>query len=370
MQTFYVEAPIANLLFATADPTEVYFPEHSLIVGADGSMRSTIAMSPGTVYTVVSSDTTVAPSVLAKIAPITSRTARGRTGSGPPAPARALREGGRSRAPDRDRGARHERPTRRWQRSRPGWGAMSATPPISRHFFRARTPSINSCSAPVSATASRSRPRSRSCCAPSACRHGRRSATFPGPFDPLSDLYEIQAKDAHAWVQVWFPGVGWQSFDPTAQVPLAPPDPGAVLLADIGHGIARLPWAPIGSVLGAVGLFLLAVLDLRRRRGRPRLWVDRVTAELEKRGAAAGVPRMAAETLDEYASRLTKSGRWQSGAGSPGQLVSATAQLERIAYGGQEPDAPTRALVEAIVRSLRPALGLRRRGRAHRLTQP
>ena len=69
----------------------------------------------------------------------------------------------------------------------------------------------------------------------------------PGPFDPLSDLYEIQAKDAHAWVQVWFPGVGWQNFDPTAQVPLAPPDPGAVLLSDIGHGIAELPWAPIGG---------------------------------------------------------------------------------------------------------------------------
>src|ERR1019366_2062946 len=69
----------------------------------------------------------------------------------------------------------------------------------------------------------------------------------PGPFDPLSDLYEIQAKDAHSWVQVWFPGVGWQSFDPTAQVPLAPPDPGAVLLSDLGHAIGNLPGAPIGG---------------------------------------------------------------------------------------------------------------------------
>ena len=74
----------------------------------------------------------------------------------------------------------------------------------------------------------------------------------PGPFDPLSDLYEIQAKDAHSWVQVWFPGVGWQSFDPTAQVPLAPPDPGAVLLSDLGRAIGNLPWAPIGGTLCAV----------------------------------------------------------------------------------------------------------------------
>ena len=193
----------------------------------------------------------------------------------------------------------------------------------------------------------------------------------PGPFDPLSDLYEIQAKDAHAWVQVWFPGVGWQSFDPTAHVPLAPPDPGAVLLSDIGHGIARLPWAPIGRA--RCGRSLPA-----RRFGSPAPswpaagWVDQVTAELEepRRRGRSTSRWQPAETLDEYASRLTKSGRWQSGAGSPGQLVSATAQLERIAYGGQEPDAPTRALVEAMVRGLRPALGLRRRGRATGSRQP
>ena len=95
----------------------------------------------------------------------------------------------------------------------------------------------------------------------------------PGPFDPLSDLYEIQAKDAHAWVQVWFPGAGWQSFDPTAQVPLAPPDPGAVLLSDVGHAIADLPWVPT-----------------RRRPGGDRLRRRLVAAE---RGAGAVAGRWA-----------------------------------------------------------------------------
>ena len=50
----------------------------------------------------------------------------------------------------------------------------------------------------------------------------------PGSYDPLTDLYEVQANDAHAWVQVWFPGYGWQNFDPTAHVPLANPSPGSV----------------------------------------------------------------------------------------------------------------------------------------------
>ena len=67
VQTFYVEQPLANLLFATSQPAEVYFPAHTLIVGGDGSVRSTVAMTPGTVYTVVSDDSEQPPSVLAKI---------------------------------------------------------------------------------------------------------------------------------------------------------------------------------------------------------------------------------------------------------------------------------------------------------------
>ena len=112
VQTFYVALPIANLLFATPDPTQVYFPEHSLIIGADGSMRSTIEMNPGTVYTVVSADTELAPYVLAKITTPESPVL-GRPGTGSRAPAGPLRAGGgacaaRSWAPPGRR-----RPTRR-----------------------------------------------------------------------------------------------------------------------------------------------------------------------------------------------------------------------------------------------------------------
>ena len=57
----------------------------------------------------------------------------------------------------------------------------------------------------------------------------------PGSYNPITDLYDVQAKDAHAWVQVWFPGYGWQNFDPTADVPLANPSPG------LGAGPQRRP---------------------------------------------------------------------------------------------------------------------------------
>ena len=93
----------------------------------------------------------------------------------------------------------------------------------------------------------------------------------PGPYNPITDLYDVQAKDAHAWVQVWFPGYGWQSFDPTAVVPLANPSPGSTLLHDVARLLGRLPWVPIGLVLVATSVVtLVAVCDAAGRAPGPR----------------------------------------------------------------------------------------------------
>ena len=37
----------------------------------------------------------------------------------------------------------------------------------------------------------------------------------PGEYNPFTGLHEVRASDAHAWVEVYFPGYGWSSFDPT-----------------------------------------------------------------------------------------------------------------------------------------------------------
>ncbi len=47
-----------------------------------------------------------------------------------------------------------------------------------------------------------------------------------GEWDAVSGSYLVRERDAHTWVEVYFPGYGWVEFEPTAaQAPLDRPDP-------------------------------------------------------------------------------------------------------------------------------------------------
>jgi len=66
-----------------------------------------------------------------------------------------------------------------------------------------------------------------------------------GRLDEDSGVYEVRAGDAHAWVEVFFPGYGWIEFEPTPEQPAlvrpetAPEEgvtPGGVSLGEVGPG--------------------------------------------------------------------------------------------------------------------------------------
>jgi hypothetical protein len=68
----------------------------------------------------------------------------------------------------------------------------------------------------------------------------------PGERNPLTGYFEVKQSDAHAWVEVFYPGIGWVPYDPTFGVPAAAP-----------HGSSRFIG---GEVLAAVGRFVSSVI--------------------------------------------------------------------------------------------------------------
>ena len=92
----------------------------------------------------------------------------------------------------------------------------------------------------------------------------------PGTRDALTGQFTVRERDAHAWAEIYFPGVGWQPFDPTASVPLA----GDTSTNGSWLQTARHHAVEFGLIAVALVLAVVAAPDVlaraRRRRARRR----------------------------------------------------------------------------------------------------
>ena len=115
----------------------------------------------------------------------------------------------------------------------------------------------------------------------------------PSDRDEIAGVWISRAKDAHAWVEVHFPGFGWVPFDPTASVPLAGEAGGNTIGGELFEALGDWLGANITIVVGvavAVGAALamariVRLLLARHRRGRWGRLQDRFVGAAVRCGA-------------------------------------------------------------------------------------
>ncbi len=237
-----------------------------------------------------------------------------------------------------------------------------------------------------------------------------------GEWNEYKGYVAVRAGDAHSWDEVYFPGAGWVTFDPTpsanidvlgrgtdglrarlgrmldtlrfqwskwvidydlaSQLELFKSIGGAiksvalkVKAAVVSAKDAAIAYWPIGTAIGAGGV--LALLLRRRRRSdalvtrsagrtRARSTVADVFDQVARALAKAGVVRDAAITPRELAKRMTERG--EPGAAQVGDLVELYYAAE---WGGiRDPAAEDRALM--LHREIREAIDAARRARRAR----
>jgi transglutaminase-like putative cysteine protease len=346
LQTFYMAQSSPNLIFHADNAAEVWFPARNIYISHNDTIVSPIALGPGAIYTVRSA--VVTPTTQQLEADTASAADTESTSQ-----AKALRSDLRLPHPYPRVQALAEKITAKktttdakvlaliaWIGAHTHYSTdIPLLPPgadtVDEFLFGNRTGFCEQISTSMAVML-------RSIGIPAREAVGY----VPGSYNPITDLYEVQGKDAHAWVQVWFPHYGWQSFDPTAVVPLANPSPGATLFHDAGRALKALPLIPLGGVLA---LAAVATALVRWRRRRPATWALAVARRMERAGARSGRPRKPGETLTEYAGALDAMGGDASG------TWSALAWLiEASAYGCREPSADERRQAETLSRTARP----------------
>ncbi|HVT65223.1 MAG TPA: transglutaminase domain-containing protein [Mycobacteriales bacterium] len=168
------------------------------------------------------------------------------------------------------------------------------------------------------------------------------------------------AKNAHAWDEVYYPGVGWSPSDPTAGVALAGDGSGGQsLLSRAFDAVAKL--VPGGRlVLSVIGAALFVLLGWiirqlargrglgRRRRGPARPPGPVLAAFLRMTRSRHGPPpRAPAETPRQYLARV---------GGARSGVDAAVLALEQELYGESPPsDAEVRAAIETFDSMMTPA---------------
>lgn len=320
-QTFYFEADMPNIVYSAFEPVDIYFPIPELIMDANRSMRAPAVLRKGSVYTVVSHVPSMPVRVLrlfnAACQPGLARyCSREHVSPRVAALAREITAGAGNEFDRALRIRNYLETNYKYDLNVPFYpGGADTTDYFLFHAKRGYCEHFATAMAVMG----------RAVGIPTRFVTG----FAPGRYNPLTGFFEIRGSDAHAWVEVYFPLVGWVPFDPTPSGP-----PGAIVAKEAtpmnffldtffaGFGDRAKQWAgqtavstaarelavAAGLLSGVLIIFFLGRLAVtsRRRveRRRAELHAEnrrvartyhRTVARLRKRGINIGIATVASE---------------------------------------------------------------------------
>lgn len=349
VQTYYLERTGPNTIFAANEPNRVYFPDSTIFQNQDGTLRAGVRLDPGAVYTVVSHRPLVTESILRAPPPEPTPEPIMRQYAAPPTTTDRVRALARSITADAPTPYDKVRAIERYLATHTQYSLdipplPKGTDAVDQFLFVDRRGFCEQIGTTLVVML-------RELGIPARLAVGY----TPGERNPFTGLYEVKASDAHAWAEVYFPGVGWQGFDPTADVPLAG-DSGidAAGAGALAYLSARLdvPTPVLAALViagGLVGLFFALRSLTRRPRKVPisRSWASRHLARLERLGHRRGRPRAPAETTPAYTDAL--------GALAPTRrhdLTRVARALDAAMFGPQPVDPAEATEIDALVASI------------------
>lgn len=288
IQTFYPQVDLPNLIFAAYRPTRVLL-DAPLFVRADGAIRAGVALTAGSAYTVVSARTDTTADTLRLVADVGSYDTDPAFLQVPDTVTARTRE----LAAELRAGAATTYDfilaVQAWLAEHTVYDLDAPVPPegadaVDHFLFEGQR---GFCEQIATATAILLRLEG----VPARLATGY----VPSSRDPVSGVWISRAKDAHAWVEVRFPNLGWVPFDPTADVPLAGDSSPASIGGDLLRGALALVGEHVTTTIVVVAVAAVALggrlmvrrLLRRRARGRWGLLQDRFTAAAFERGASA-----------------------------------------------------------------------------------
>ena len=333
-QVYYVERDSSNVIFGTYNPETLFFPTSAVKVDENGSLRAPYRVPEGSTYSVVSQVPDNSPEQLRMASTAYPEDIVQRYTELPPdglertrALARDLTEGTTNPYDAVEKMNDYLKNNYAYDLSIPP--QRTEMDSVEYFLFEEQRGYCEQFSSSLAVMA-------RSLGIPARLTTGYVS----GEYNPFTGLYEVKASDAHAWVEVYFPGQGWATFDPTPGFDSTPwqyeaagnlqggkvfgflaERTGEALSPALGatgtlmRGVARLDPSSI-IIVGALfgGMFLLVAYSRKyvtgRRKAVPQRQVKVSDARIYSRYAEiaaalekSGIGRGPHETPEEYARR-------------------------------------------------------------------